>query len=218
MKGGERDSHALNRIGELNGSCVFLSASIPDPQRSEAFRQLDDAQREIEQAVIALARAVFAHGGRLVFGGHPTISPLVALVAGEYIDHKFETTIEGGVLENSSEPPVVIHQLDFYRPEIPDATMRLEQFGFARVIWHETLLAEKNSERIVGSSPYPASLRRMRGSMLRGDSDRSRPPIGMVCIGGMEGVFEEASIFYELDLGPIFVLGRTGGASELLAH
>jgi hypothetical protein len=42
--------------------------------------------------------------------------------------------------------------------------------------------------------------------------------LAMVCIGGMEGIEEEAMMFREMRPGrPIYVLARTGGASALMA-
>src|SRR4051794_31938323 len=89
----------------LSGKTVFLCASVPDRQRAKKYRRLENAAFEIEQAVISLARAVFSEGGRLLFGGHPSISPLVATVAGEYR--------ETGFAERRGEAPpapVLIYQ------------------------------------------------------------------------------------------------------------
>ena len=49
---------------------IFLSASLPyrPPWAMEA------QPTEIEQAIVSTARAVFARQGRLLFGGHPSIS------------------------------------------------------------------------------------------------------------------------------------------------
>ena len=54
---------------------VFLSASVPDPLRNPRYFESADPAR-IRQAVGALVR-VAAPSARLVFGGHPAISPLV---------------------------------------------------------------------------------------------------------------------------------------------
>ena len=69
------------RPGRLRGTTVFLSASVPD---RPGFERVPNAPFVIEQAVVSLARAVFAENGKIVFGAHPSISPLVASVAAEY--------------------------------------------------------------------------------------------------------------------------------------
>jgi len=55
---------------------VFLSASIPLPNRDQAFLRTADVVA-IREAVKALVGEVIPRG-RLVFGGHPAITPLLA--------------------------------------------------------------------------------------------------------------------------------------------
>lgn len=189
----------------LRGRAVFLSASTPSLKRSEVFRRIPDAQREIERAVVCVARAVFAAGGRLVFGGHPSIAPLVAFVASEF-SHRAAP----------GEPLVTVHQLDVFRQraEIPDATVEMERLGHARIEWYPTRDDERG--RVWGEHEvkYRESLNGMRAAMIADDSI-----VAMIAIGGMEGVLEEARLFAK-DPGdphrPIFVLATTGGASALL--
>ena len=66
--------------GLLRGRSVFLSASIPV---RPGFRRVSGAAVEIEEAVVSFARAVLKEEGTVVFGAHPSISPLVASVASE---------------------------------------------------------------------------------------------------------------------------------------
>ena len=55
------------------GRALFLSASIPDPERwSGPFDAL-----EVTDAVVALARASLTRGYALVTAAHPTIAPLL---------------------------------------------------------------------------------------------------------------------------------------------
>ena len=65
----------------LVGRHVFLSASFPSGERGDRFRPFDAA--EIAEAVTAIVRAVLASGGKLLFGGHPTITPLVLMIGTE---------------------------------------------------------------------------------------------------------------------------------------
>ena len=58
---------------------VFLSASIPDPKRDRRFFETADVLA-IGDAVHALCSVVLPEG-RLVFGGHPAIIPIVQRVA-----------------------------------------------------------------------------------------------------------------------------------------
>lgn len=201
---------SLNPVGSrLVGKAIFLSASVPAPRRAEQYLRVEDAAFEIEQAVISLARAVFSEGGELVFGGHPAISPLVAMVAGEYREPRY--------VESSQEQlwaPIRIFQSRAFEGFLPNDTLLMYQLGYATITWVDAADGEKFDPNMRYDHPAcPNSLRAMREAMI----GRTRPE-AMVCIGGMEGVEREAETFSELRRGaPIYVLERTGGASLILA-
>lgn len=59
---------------------VFLSASVPDPRRNPVYFETADVVA-IREAVRGLATVIAERpGARLVWGGHPAITPLVRLV------------------------------------------------------------------------------------------------------------------------------------------
>jgi SLOG cluster3 family len=58
---------------------VFLSASVPDPRRHQKYFRTGDTVA-IRDAVIALLTVVLPRT-KLVFGGHPAITPMVKWVA-----------------------------------------------------------------------------------------------------------------------------------------
>lgn len=91
---------------------VFLSASIPDPRRHPRYFKTAD-RTAIREAVIGLATVVLPHT-ELVFGGHPTISPLVRYVADRL-----------GRTEH-----VVIYQSDFFRASVPEDSLH-----FKKLVW-----------------------------------------------------------------------------------
>lgn len=188
---------------------VFLSASVPSLERSGRFRRTPYAAFEIEQAVISLARALFGRGGRLVFGGHPTISPLVAMVAGEY--RKPRRTESG---EEREPAPALIYQSDAYRESAEEATLLMYVMGMAEVVWTPSVAGERFDPSRRDIPQCPRSLEAMRREML----SRTQPK-AMVCIGGMEGVLDEAKLYQEMFPDrTIYVLKVTGGAAALLAE
>ena len=65
----------------LAGRHVFLSASFPSGERAEEVRPFDAPA--IADAVSAVVRAVLLNGGKLLFGGHPTVTPLVLMIGAE---------------------------------------------------------------------------------------------------------------------------------------
>lgn len=66
----------------LGGKRVFLSSSLPSGARGEEVKPYDPPA--IVNAIVAISRAVLRSGGRLVSGGHPTITPVV-LTVGEQV-------------------------------------------------------------------------------------------------------------------------------------
>jgi hypothetical protein len=91
---------------------VFLSASFPSGERGERFKPYDPAA--ISAAVRALARAILLADGRIVFGAHPTISPVILLAASE-----FEVA---GAID--------IYQSAYFADQIPEETLRLVELGY----------------------------------------------------------------------------------------
>lgn len=202
-------SAAARPQGRLKGRSVFLSASVPSLERAKQYRRVEDAHLQIEEAVISLARAVFTERGTLVFGGHPAISPLVAMVAGEYIAPRY---LEGG--EDEVRTPIQIYQSRAFEGYLPDETLMMFRAGYATLHWTEAMNGERfDPEAPRNQPPCPQSLRHMREQMIR-----ETAPVAMVCIGGMDGVEREVEIFREIRGGAsIYVFGETGGAAALLA-
>lgn len=197
----------------LPHNSIFLSASVPHRPAWIA----DAKPTEVEEAIISLARAIFARKGRLVFGGHPSISPLVASIAGEYF----------AVNPGRKVRPVIIFQSEYYRGQLPDETWELHRLGWADIVWTPTQLWN-------GVPDKNLSLAAMRALMIQ-DPARVDPmiqstawkstiertalaaPKAMVAIGGMEGVIDECAVFLEHHIGvPAYCYVSTGGASSRL--
>lgn len=189
------------RAGVLGGHTIFLSASVPT---RAPFERRGDAAFHVEQAVTSLVRAVFAEDGRLVFGGHPSISPLVASIATEYFP----------VRPDGASPPIDIYQSRAYEGFLPDKTWDMQRFGFARIHWSDAVNGER-FDPALPSLQCQDSLRAMRRMLL----EESRPT-ALVAIGGMEGVLHEAQLCGQQGRDTpfvVFTVRETGGAAELLA-
>lgn len=178
---------------------IFLSASLPyrEPWVSEV------QPAEVEQAIVSIARAVFARGGRLLFGGHPSISPLIADIAGEYypVDRRREVR------------PIVTVQSEFFEDKLPQKTWDLYTTGWSEIAWTPTGTNREDS------------LETMRNAML-GIGDLGREiakrnqlsrPIAMFAVGGMEGIRDEAAIFLQaMEHSAVFALKTPGAAAARL--
>lgn len=209
------------REGSLRGLSIFLSASIP--VRPD-FRRISGAAVEIEEAVISFARAVLREDGIIVFGAHPSISPLVSSVATEYLAPRIHTDeppeVESIGVAKRSGPGVVIYQSHAYDGYLPDKTWEMFRLGYADLVWCRSQGGEHfDPER--KEVQCPRSLEFMRKQMFRKES-----PSAMVAIAGMEGVIDEAKLFLDdkreqnaLGLNsPVYLMETTGGAAERLAQ
>ena len=198
----------------LRGRTVFLSGSIPTPERSKDYQRVEDAPFKIEEAVISLARSVFFEGGKLVFGGHPSISPLIAMVAGEYLSPREAEDNRSTNREREKEQkPVIIYQSRAFENILPNETWLLQRLGYAEIHWVETVDNETFDPTQRDGPPVPKSMKEMRTRMVI-----ETKPVAMVCIGGMDGVEFELDIFREIQkYAPIYTLRSTGGAAALIA-
>jgi hypothetical protein len=201
-----RNKRLEDRPGKLAGRYVFLSASVPY-RDLHIYRKPESVHLDIEEAVVSLARAVFAEDGRLVFGGHPSISPLVASVAADY----YPATFRAG---ETAEPPVAIYQSLCYAGHIPDTTQLLRTMGFANIVWTEPVGGERYVEGAPGRQCVQ-SVFHMRDRMLR-----EKDPLAMVAVGGMDGVEDEAARFAALGTRPrpVYAFKSTWGAAAVLAE
>jgi hypothetical protein len=193
----------------LTGLTVFLSAS--KPSRLLPFLPPDhgparETVREIEEASLSLARAVFAHGGRLVFGAHPSISPLIATAAAEYFPPAWNNQADRRI-------PAEIYQSKAFADVVPEATKALARFGYTNLTDVDAVDGERFSPALRGQEQCLKSLAAMRGRMFA-----ETGPSAMVAIGGMEGVIREARLFLQMFEGPVYALRSTGGVSRHLIY
>src|SRR5262249_24385579 len=124
---------------------VFLSVSIPSPKRASQFRRYPNAPVLITESVIALTRAILGHGGELVMTAHPTFSPLVAQVAGEY---RFPAVVEGVRSEDETKqvtsikqigPRIIVYQSRAFENHVPKETLFLDRLGYAQLVWVDVI-------------------------------------------------------------------------------
>lgn len=81
---------------------VFLSASVPLPERDRIFFDTADVFL-IREAIRALVEVVLPRG-HITYGGHPAITPLMSLYAQN---------------SNLGNERITIYQSDFFRGEMP---------------------------------------------------------------------------------------------------
>lgn len=192
---------------------ILLSASVPSERRSQKYQEnyikIKNAQIQIEEAIIGLSRNIFQANGKIIFGGHPSISPLVAMVATEF---RINKEIENISRNEGREKPITIFQSRAYEKVIPNETTSLFTLGYSNIVWTDAVSGEEFNPSIKGELQCEKSLNLMRNQMINEQID------ALVCIGGMEGVEREFEMFREYHpRKPIFLLKSTGGATKILA-
>jgi hypothetical protein len=100
----------------LKGLPVMLSASLPDDLVGTSRAQ------DLYDLLVVLAGGILSSGGRLVFGGHPSVTPLLHRVAKG-----------AGVREGQ----VTLFQLERFREQAPAEVQDRSVFG--EVLWCEDL-------------------------------------------------------------------------------
>lgn len=192
---------------------------MPTRERQDEYARIPEAPLQIEEAVVCIARAIFMEGGTLVFGAHPSISPLVARVVDNYY---LPAPAEEARKEPAGDdrhprwrnPSVVIFQSRVWEEHWAEATQHLARHPLVNIEWTEAEPGERVDLQIKDRSQAPGSLARMRETMIAKFS-----PVAMIAIGGMKGVIDEAKLFARLRPGkPIFTFATTGGAAALLAR
>jgi SLOG cluster3 family/TIR domain len=123
----------------LGGCRVFLSASFPNRSASHFFETADPD--EITHAIVATCRAVFAAGGQLVVESNPSVTPLVIMIAEEYLRVRLR----------DESPSVIVYQSEFSRWTMLDQH---------RVEWADFLAVYQSDE----------ALHSMRATMFRDQS------------------------------------------------
>ena len=169
---------------EIQGS-VFISVSIPQHNEDNTYFMNSNPQ-DIIDCTSALAYQIFLNKLKLIFGGHPTISPVILSVRNSHPSQ-------------DGQPPIYIYQSEYFRKIQSESTQKLAEH-FGKIIWTK----EEKDDR-------GKSLTIMRKAMLNPQNNIDAG----IFIGGMEGVLEEYNLFRENHKAkPAYVIETTGGAAE----
>lgn len=108
---------------------VFLSASVPLPQRDERFLKTCDVIA-IREAIKGLVE-VIAQQGTLVFGGHPAITPMIAQLMRSY--------------GTEAKKRVVLYQSEYFTKKLPQEN---DEFLDLRLIPAQSKSRKRSLERM----------------------------------------------------------------------
>lgn len=210
----EAGDRAVSRVrAALEQPCLFLSGSAPTvrdprphmpsdvrdhppftpwPQRSASYQQRRE-ESKIRRAVSWLCQLALRRDYRLVFGGHPAISPLVLDVADRFAPP-------------GDDCRVVIFQSAFFLSIIPAASRDIGRWSRGVMVVTDAVPNADEAEA------RRRSLTEMRDLMTRPTGLRAA-----LFVGGMSGVLEESLLFRRnQDERPLYALASTGGAAAFL--
>jgi hypothetical protein len=98
--------------------CIFLSASIPLPDRDAKYQETADVIA-IRDSIRALVSAVVPTG-QIVFGGHPAITPLIRML------------VRGMTPEVNQH--IILYQSAFFRRDFPPETAEFERIRIIEAV------------------------------------------------------------------------------------
>jgi hypothetical protein len=169
---------------DLSGTPVLLSASIPDE-----IAGTPEAQR-VYDYVTALVRSLLDAGAHLVFGGHPTITPLVHRAARSLAERK---------------PPISLYQLERFRGQEPPEAADSVIFDDLHWVGDPSLDIGEDLSQLRDPMAAQAGAAVFVGGETRGFK------------GGKPGIRDEYERFRACHPdGCVYLVGRLGGESAKL--
>lgn len=141
---------------------------------------------------------------RVVFGAHPSVSPMVLDMARDVATMRAGMPPgAGSIFSAASDPDVLIFQSQYFAGELPNSTLELASWEAGLLVLTPAISGRTSAE----SRRLSVNLMRKLMVMVPGLK-------GAVFIGGMEGVEEEAHMFAELAPGkPMYAIASTGAAA-----
>lgn len=121
---------------------IFLSASVPLPERNPRYIETADVVA-IRDAVIALVTTVIPKY-RLIWGGHPSITPLV-----NYVIQKQKRSVQDYVL---------LYQSRFFEPYFPEDNNEFENIILTNALADEELSLRLMRETMFGNHTFDAGV------------------------------------------------------------
>tara|TARA_R110002051_G_scaffold313632_1_gene389871 strand:+ start:596 stop:1255 length:660 start_codon:yes stop_codon:yes gene_type:complete len=184
---------------------IFLSASIPLPERHPKYYDTADIIA-IRDAIIALATVVLPDH-RIIWGGHPSITPLIYYVMERLVVNdlkredwesefsEVEKDIISTKLKANIQNHVTLYQSLFFEDNFPP-----ENEKFQNVV-----LTENGGD-------IHSSIHLMRQKMLRENTFSAA-----IFIGGMDGIEVEYNLFKELHPDALILpIASTGAATKIV--
>ena len=123
---------------------IFLSASVPTPDRDPKFYETVDVIA-IQEAIRALVSTLVEQDGRLVFGGHPAITPMIRTL-----------------LNNVGESPyeyITLYQSAYFKPKFPTENKYFEKLKVVSAVKDDKKQSLfKMRKKMIGEKDYDCAV------------------------------------------------------------
>ena len=184
----EKQRHHEKKEKPLAGISVLLSASVPDELNPSM-----DAQ-DILSALILFTQKIIAAGGRIVFGGHPTVTPLI---------RKAVLTING------EREAVRLYQLRRFREHAPEEIR--DENAFGKVHWIGNEQGEASMESDLGEMRDAMCAASQAAIFIGGKTSGYH--------GSKPGIRDEYERFLKHNpTGPVYLIGVMNGETGRIIH
>lgn len=174
---------------------IFLSAGVPNLNKEENRKYYETADlTAIRDAVLALVYVCLELNIRIVWGGHPAITPIVYEAIRNFEEKKQNslTALTDDKLKEYIQNHVRLFQSSYFERFFPNDNNKFENVSITE---------KKDNEK--------DSLKTMREIMLK-----STKILAAIYIGGMKGIEDEDKLFQEFyPKCPTFPIASTGGAA-----
>ena len=192
---------------------IFLSASVPALERDQRFLtgpaeprlMVRVIETRVRDAVASFVVHLLKNGGQLIFGGHPTIVPMVAAAARNFSPGQGE------------HRPILLYQSEQFRTSSQSpAREEMERLGLAQIYWVPARPNEATKQFDI-DTPYLRDDQKFHALCEEEQRDQNTPaelvaalvvlrvvmflhlkPQAILSMGGMEGIGSEASLFHKL--------------------
>lgn len=184
---------------------IFLSASIPLPDRHPKYYETADIIA-IRDAIIALV-SISLNKCRIVWGGHPSITPLVYYVIERMLvnnlqreDYSLLLSVEekeqiAQKLKTQAQKHVKLYQSLFFKEIFPEDNDKFENIVFTENAGDIHSSIQLMRERMFSENEFSAA----------------------VFIGGMDGIEVEFNMFKEKHPDAVLLpVASTGGATKIV--
>ena len=174
----------------LQNISVLVSASIPDELKQSLQAQ------DIFAAMIMFTQQIIAAGGCLVFGGHPTITPLI---------HRAAVTV------GAEKEAIQLYQLRLFKQDVPQEVWDTQVFSHIHWIGRE-----KPADGVISRNMMTEELTTMRQAMIQ--VSRAAVFIGGKTTGysgSKPGIRDEYERFRASHPhGPVYLVGLLEGETK----